>query len=187
MVYLISQAVAYGPKSAMVGLFGVISGFVFYMMTTSIGLAAFFKSFPAAFDTLKLFGAIYLLWLAFRSTRAKPLFNVKVIETAIPSNRSVFRNGMITNILNPKVALIFIAIIPQFLENEIGNIALQSIVLGNVMISISFIINTTIIILVSKFGKILRLNSQIFTVQNWIIATIFTAFAVSMIWDLGRT
>jgi threonine/homoserine/homoserine lactone efflux protein len=134
MIYLISRSVCQGRNAGLMSLLGIIPGFVVHMLAASIGLSAIFLSVPFAYELLKWCGAVYLLWIAARSP-----FEPRKLSPDSP--RKLFLMGFITSVLNPKVAVFYLALFPQFIEPYRGSVFLQSITLGLIQITVSFSVN----------------------------------------------
>lgn len=101
MIYLISRSISQGKIAGFISLGGVAVGFVFYMLCASFGITALVVAVPYAYDTIRIVGAIYLLWLAWKALRpnAAPIFSVK--DLSIDSPLKLFLMGFLTNLLNP--------------------------------------------------------------------------------------
>jgi threonine/homoserine/homoserine lactone efflux protein len=129
MVYIAANGVSRGTRAGLISALGVGFGAVFHAAFASVGISAFIASTEWAFDVLRIGGAVYLIWLGVKSFRNPPLqmTNMKVPTL---SGRDLFLRGLVTNILNPKVALFFIAFLPQFISPESENVAGQIFLLG---------------------------------------------------------
>jgi threonine/homoserine/homoserine lactone efflux protein len=132
MLYVISRSLGQGRRVGIVSALGIGSGTLVHTFVTAIGLSAVLLSVPIAFEVIKYAGAAYLAFLG-----ARMLLNSRSgasnpsSEAIAPSGLgTVFRQGVLTNVLNPKVALFFLAFLPQFVDPSKGTIALQIILLG---------------------------------------------------------
>src|SRR6201996_3026700 len=137
MIYLISRSITQGPVAGIVSLGGVALGFVFYMLCAAFGITALLFAVPYAYDALRFGGAAYLLWLGWQAVEpggGSP-FQVKTLKVDGP--RKLFAMGFVTTLLNPKIAMLYLALLPQFIDPAAGNVLGQSIVLGFVQIAIS--------------------------------------------------
>src|SRR5712672_1876292 len=116
MIYLISRSLTQGPAAGIVSLGGVALGFVFYMLCAAFGITALLLAVPFAYDALKLAGAAYLLWLAWQAIKpgGRSPFQVKSLPADPP--RKLFLMGLMTNLLNPKVAVLYLSLLPQFID-----------------------------------------------------------------------
>jgi threonine/homoserine/homoserine lactone efflux protein len=132
MLYVISRSLEQGRKAGVVSALGIGAGTLVHTMVAAVGLSALLLSVPIAFNLIRYAGALYLAYLGLRL-----LFAKRGKEQRIQPRRSnnfrlrdVFRQGLTTNVLNPKVALFFSAFLPQFVDHSTGSIVMQFILLG---------------------------------------------------------
>src|ERR1044072_1142955 len=130
MIYLISRSITQGPPAGIVSLGGVALGFVFYMLCAAFGITALLFAVPYAYDALRFAGATYLLWLAWQALKpnGRSPFQVKKLQTDGP--RKLFAMGFVTNLLNPKIAMLYLALLPQFIDSAGGSVLTQWLALG---------------------------------------------------------
>lgn len=116
MIYLISRSISQGKIAGFISLGGVAVGFVFYMLCASFGITALVVAVPYAYDTIRIVGAMYLLWLAWKALRpnAAPIFNIK--DLAVDSPLKLFLMGFLTNLLNPKIAIMYLSLLPRRIQ-----------------------------------------------------------------------
>lgn len=146
MTYLLSRSIVQGRAAGLYSLAGTLAGFVIYLALANLGLAAIFDLVPASYVGLKVAGAAYLFYLAWRSVRPG---RQGLDATALPARDSpwrLIRMGLITNSLNPKTAVIYMLIIPQFLRPGEGNVVAQGFMLGAVQIGVSMVVNAAIVL-----------------------------------------
>ncbi|MGX1006451.1 threonine/homoserine/homoserine lactone efflux protein [Bradyrhizobium japonicum] len=144
MIYLISRSITQGPAAGIVSLGGVALGFVFYMLCAAFGITALLLAIPFAYDALRFAGAGYLLWLAWQAVKPGGRSPFQVKQLAIDSPRKLFAMGFVTNLLNPKIAMLYLALLPQFIDPTAGSVLTQSVVLGAIQIAISVSVNAMI-------------------------------------------
>ncbi len=128
LMYLISRTLCQGRAAGIVSLAGTTSGLLFYAVATALGLTAVFVAVPVLFDVVRWVGAAYLLWLAWDAIRPQGsggLFARRDLPPIAP--RVLYRTGVLTSILNPKVALFYLALFPQFVDPARGSVLLQSL------------------------------------------------------------
>jgi threonine/homoserine/homoserine lactone efflux protein len=156
MMYLVSRSISQGRRAGLVSLAGTVVGFVIYMTMVNLGLAAMFVLVPALYVALKLAGAAYLLFLAWQTLRpgGRSLFD----QQALPSHSRgrLFRMGLLTNLLNPKAAIMYLALIPQFVAPAEGHVVLQGFVLGGVQICVSAAVNAVIVVAAGSIAVVLQ-------------------------------
>src|SRR6201987_4350619 len=144
MIYVISRSLTQGPAAGIVSLGGVALGFVFYMLCAAFGLTALLLAVPYAYDTLRFAGAAYLLWMSWQAVKPGGGSPFQVTKLAVDGPRKLFAMGFVTNLLNPKIAMLYLALLPQFIDPAQGSVLLQSLVLGTIQIAISVSVNATI-------------------------------------------
>src|ERR1700758_2900718 len=127
MVYLISRSITQGPAAGIVSLGGVALGFVFYMLCAAFGITALLLAVPYAYDALRFAGAAYLFWLAWQAIKPGGRSPFEVKQLAVDGPRKLFVMGFVTNLLNPKIAMLYLALLPQFIDPAAGNVFLQSV------------------------------------------------------------
>jgi threonine/homoserine/homoserine lactone efflux protein len=113
MIYLISRSITQGPAAGIVSLGGVALGFVFYMLCAAFGITALLFAVPYAYDALRLSGAAYLLWLAWQAVKPNGRSPFQVRDLKVDGPRKLFAMGFVTNLLNPKIAMLYLALLPQ--------------------------------------------------------------------------
>src|SRR5258708_15922412 len=144
MIYLISRSISQGSAAGMVSLGGVALGFVFYMLCAAFGITALLFAVPYAYDALRLGGALYLLWVAWQVLKPTGRSPFQVRELPVDGPRKLFAMGFLTNLLNPKIAMLYLALLPQFIDPAAGSVLTQSIVFGLIQIVISVSVNALI-------------------------------------------
>ena len=134
---------------------GVALGFVFYMLCAAFGITALLFAVPYAYDALRLRGAAYLLWLAWQALKpgGRSPFQVKTLKVDGP--RKLFAMGFVTNLLNPKIAMLYLALLPQFIDPLAGSVLVQSVVLGSIQIAISVSVNAMIALAAGSIARFL--------------------------------
>jgi threonine/homoserine/homoserine lactone efflux protein len=180
MIYLISRSILQGRKAGLISLGGVALGFVFYMLCAAFGITALVFAVPYAYDALRLTGAAYLLWLAWQALKpgGRSPFEVKALP--IDSPRRLFAMGLVTNLLNPKIAMLYLSLLPQFLDPGAGNVLTQSLVLGSTQIVISVSVNAIIAIMAGSIAAFLKARPSFALVQRWLMGTVLAALALRM-------
>jgi threonine/homoserine/homoserine lactone efflux protein len=180
MMYLISRSITQGPAAGIVSLGGVALGFVLYMLCAAFGITALLFAVPFAYDALRLAGAAYLLWLAWQAVRPGGRFPFQVRKLAIDSPRKLFVMGLVTNLLNPKIAMLYLALLPQFIDPAAGSVLAQSLVLGSIQIAISVSVNAVIALAAGVIALFLMQRPSWMLVQRWLMGTVLAGLAVRM-------
>lgn len=146
MMYLASRSIGQGRRAGLVSLAGTGVGFMIYMLMANLGLAMVFVAVPWLFVGFKAAGVAYLAWLAWKALRPGGAGVFEVRSLAGDGDWRLFRMGLLTNLLNPKVAIMYLTLIPQFIDPNRGNQVAQGITLGLLQIGISMAVNALIVI-----------------------------------------
>lgn len=154
MMYLVSRSLTQGRRAGFVSLGGVAAGFLVYLLATSVGLAVLFTTVPALFVVVKLAGAAYLLWLAWTMLRGSSNA-FRPSEGDHHSARRLFLMGMATCLLNPKIALLYVALLPQFVDPDRGGVWIQTLQLGVVQIAVAVAVNAAWVVAASHVAVLL--------------------------------
>ncbi len=186
MVYLISRSISQGPASGLVSLGGIALGFLFYVFCAAFGITALLFAVPYAYDVLRLAGAGYLLFLAWQALRpgGRSPFHVRDLPHDGP--RKLFAMGFLTSLLNPKIAVFYLALLPQFIDPAAGSVLLQSVLLGSIQIVVSVSVNTLITFAAGGIALFLRTRPFWSLAQRWLMGTLLAGFALRMAWEARR-
>jgi threonine/homoserine/homoserine lactone efflux protein len=185
MIYLISRSITQGPAAGIVSLGGVALGFVFYMLCAAFGITALLFAIPYAYDALRFAGAAYLLWLAWQALKpgGRSPFQVKKLQ--VDSPRKLFAMGFVTNLLNPKIAMLYLALLPQFIDPA-DSVLTQSLALGAIQIAISVSVNAMIALAAGSIALFLGTRPIWLLLQRWLMGTVLAGLAVKMAFEARR-
>lgn len=186
MVYLISRSICQGRTAGLISLGGVALGFVFYMLCAAFGITALVLAVPYAYDTIRIVGALYLLWLAWQAVRPGGRSPFQVRNLAADSPSKLFLMGFLTNLLNPKIAVMYLSLLPQFIDPANGSILGQALVLGTVQIVISVFVNAMIAISAASIAVFLTRRPTFALVQRSVMGTVLAGLAVRMATEARR-
>jgi threonine/homoserine/homoserine lactone efflux protein len=183
MIYLISRSLSQGWRAGAVSLVGTVTGFVFYVVSAAFGLTAIAFAVPFLYEAIKYVGAAYLLWLAFDAVR--PGGSSPFVTRQIPpaGARKLFMMGFVTNLLNPKVALFYLALLPQFVDAARGAVLTQHLVLGATQITISAIVNFTFILMADGIAAFFARNQFWLAVQRYLMGAVLAGLALRLAFD----
>ncbi|MFV3314413.1 LysE family translocator [Pseudomonas sp. NY15374] len=181
MVYLISRSICQGRIAGLISLGGVAMGFVFYMLCAALGITALVMAVPYAYDALRIGGALYLLYLAWQALKPGGRSPFQVRDLPADSPRRLFMMGFLTNLLNPKIAVMYLSLMPQFIEPGHGSVLLQSLVLGSTQIVISVTVNAIIALMAGSIAVFLAGRPLWQQAQRWLMGTVLAALAVRML------
>lgn len=181
MVYLTSRAISQGRMAGMISLVGVALGFVCYLVASGLGLVALFKAVPMTYQVVRVAGAFYLGYLAWNMLKPKGVSPFEARELAPHSPLRLFTMGLVTNVLNPKIALMYSALIPQFIDTTTGSTLQQFIQLGLVQISIAVTVNGLIVLAAAKVSAFLTQRPSAMRIQRWVAGSVLGVFAVDIL------
>ena len=180
MLYLVSRSITQGRTAGFVSLLGVAAGFLVYLAAAAAGLATAFVAVPAAYTVLKLAGAAYLLHLAWQAVRpgGSSVFAVRELPTDPPHR--LFLMGLITNLLNPKIAVLYVSLLPQFIDPTRGPVAVQSLLLGLTQITVALTVNALIVTFAGGLATSLEARPFWLRTQRLLMGTVLGALAVQL-------
>lgn len=186
MIYLVSRSICQGPVAGLISLGGVALGFFFYMLASALGITVLVMAVPYAYDALKLAGAAYLAYLAWQAIKPGGRSPFQVRELPKDSPKRLFLMGLVTNLLNPKVAVLYLSLLPQFIDPARGSVFVQFIMLGLIQIAVSLTGNGLIALTAGSIATFLGRRPLWMVVQRWMMATVLTALAVRMATEAQR-
>lgn len=186
MIYLVSRSISQGHLAGLISLCGVVLGFVIYMLCATFGITALLFAVPYAYDALRFGGAAYLLYLAWQSLRPGGRSPFQVHELASDRPRKLFAMGFLTSLLNPKIAMFYLALLPQFIDPAAGSVLAQSLMLGGIQIVISGSVNALIVFTAGGIALFLRTRPLWSVVQRWLMGTVLAGLAVKMATEAQR-
>ncbi|QTF08838.1 LysE family translocator [Brenneria izadpanahii] len=186
MIYLVSRSICQGRIAGLISLGGVALGFIFYMLCAAFGLTALVIAVPYAYDAIRFAGVIYLLWLAWQAIRPGGHAVFQLRDLPKDSPRKLFLMGLFTNLLNPKAAVLYLSLLPQFIDPAKGSVFAQSVTLGFTQISISVFVNALIAIAAGSIANFLMRHPKWGVFQRWMMGTILASLAVKMATEARR-
>ncbi|MBV2156273.1 LysE family translocator [Kitasatospora sp. SUK 42] len=186
MIYLVSRSIAQGRRAGLVSLLGVATALLVYLVAVTAGVAAVFSVVPALYTMIKLAGAGYLLWLAWKAV--KPGGTAVFAPQQLPPDppRRLFAMGFLTCLLNPKIAIMYISLLPQFVAPERGHVALQSLVLGLVQIAIAVTVNGLIAMGAGGIAGFLGRRPVWLRIQRYVMGTVLGGLALHIATDRAK-
>ncbi|MDI1345004.1 MAG: LysE family translocator [Pseudolabrys sp.] len=185
MIYMISRAITQGRVAGLISLAGVVVGFIFYMLCAAFGITAIVFAVPYAYDAMRFAGVIYLLWLAFDAVRPGGRSPFQLRKLPIASRKRLFTMGLLTNLFNPKIAIFYLALLPNFIDPT-GSVLLQSLTLGTLHIVISITLNTIIACAAGSIAGFLAVRPGWLLAQRWVMGTMLGALAVNIALEKSR-
>ncbi|HYI49369.1 MAG TPA: LysE family translocator [Allosphingosinicella sp.] len=179
MTFIVASAARGGRRGGVIAALGVGTGALVHILAAVLGLSAILASSQAAFDAIKWAGAAYLLWLAISLIRAGPASAVDGPQPQTPG-WPLFRAAMLVNILNPKVALFFLAFLPQFVDPAAAMPAIQILCLGLWFDFAGTLVNIAVALAAAGAANRLRHIAWLGKAARWIAATAMGALAVQL-------
>jgi threonine/homoserine/homoserine lactone efflux protein len=178
MVYLVSRSLCQGRAAGLTSLGGVALAFVLYMLCAAFGITALLFAVPYAYDALRLTGVVYLLWLAWQALKpgGRSPFEVRALPSDSP--RKLFAMGFVTSLLNPKIAIFYLSLLPQFIDPRHGSVLAQSLALGGIQIAISVTVNATAVITAGSIAAFLAGRPAWLVLQRWMMGTVLAGLAI---------
>ncbi|WP_339881673.1 LysE family translocator [Polaribacter vadi] len=177
-VFVLTQSIVNGKKFGLATVFGLISGCLVHTTLLAFGVSAILKESENLFFAIKLFGAIYLLYLAYKVYKSDATIILSNEYVAKKTTTQLFKQGFIMNVLNPKVSIFFLALFPGFLFSDTISTVLQFYVLGFIFMAVSLIIFSTIAILAGTISEKIKENKKIGFYLKWMQIVVFVVIAV---------
>jgi threonine/homoserine/homoserine lactone efflux protein len=177
-IFVLTQSIVNGKKFGLATVFGLMSGCLVHTTLLAFGVSAIIKESENLFTGIKIFGAIYLLFLAYKVYKADASITFSEENTSKKTTRKLFKEGFIMNVLNPKVSIFFLAFFPGFLFSDTLNTVFQFYVLGIIFMLVSLVIFSTIAILAGKISENIKGNNKIGYYLKWTQIVVFILIAV---------
>lgn len=182
VLYLVSRTLAQGRAAGFVSLAGTSSGFLLHVLAAAFGLSALLAAVPFAYDTIRIAGALYLAWLAWTTWRAPDAPASVAVKDAVPPAK-LYRQGFMTAILNPKVAMFQLALFPQFVDPSRGSVLAQSLILGATQIVVALVGDTLFIFAAASMRRFFTGRPGWGRWSKKLLATVFGALAARLVLD----
>lgn len=156
--YVLARSLAGGRREGIQSSLGTFVGGLFHVFAAALGVSAILAASAVAFHTVKYAGAAYLVWLGIRMIRTRN--SELTVTVAAPPSRNAFRQGILTEALNPKTALFFLSFIPQFISAPVGHIFLQFVVLGAISVTLNTTADLVVVLLAAPLEQKLKHNAR---------------------------
>ena len=180
MVYVLARSVGQGRKAGIVSALGVSVGILVHTSAAALGLSALLMSSAFAYTAVKYLGAVYLIYLGVRIVLSKDTGSLSTLQQA--SLKRIFSQGVLTNVLNPKIALFFLAFLPQFVDVSSGQVAWQILTLGIIFNVIGTLWHIALASLAGSAGSWLRKRPSFSYIQKWFTGSILIALGIRVAW-----
>lgn len=177
-IYVLVQSITYGKSYGLATVCGLIAGCIIHTTLLALGVSAIIATNTSLFFVIKLFGALYLLYLAYKVLKSDGQIQLDSNVAPRKSLKALFVQGFFMNVLNPKVTIFFLAFFPGFLFSETMNTIWQFYILGGVFMLVSFIIFSAIALLAGQI-KIYTLNHKnSVSVLKWLQILVFIGITI---------
>ena len=188
MIYILSRTIAQGQRVGLASSLGVCAGALVHVVAAALGLSAILATSAVAFAVVKAVGAIYLFYLGVQALWSQGTQFALDAESSAPvSVWRAFRQGMLVDILNPKVAIFFMAFLPQFIRAEAGPAALQTVVLGLLVILVAIVVEGLFVLAAARVTGIFRNNQQLSVWLDRVLGTILLGLGIRLMLSQHRT
>lgn len=178
-IFVLTQSALYGRKAGILVTLGLCTGLVVHTAAVALGVAAIFKASALAFNIVKFVGVVYLLYLAWGAYRASAS-NIEGEGDATLKGVQLYYRGVLMNITNPKVAIFFLAFLPQFADPANGSITLQMLMLGGVFMIAALLTFGCISLAAGFLGGWLKESDRAQVILNRIAGTVFVGLALKL-------
>ncbi len=179
VLYIVGRSLSQGRGAGVVSALGIAAGCLFHVAAAAGGLSALIVASPLAFDAVRYAGAAYLVWLGVQALRGGGA--ALAVATLAPTPLgAIFRQGVLTNVLNPKVALFFLAFLPQFADPARGPVWLQVVALGLIFIFNGTLVCLGYVLVAAKLGDWLKSRYAVATWLNRATGALFLALGLRL-------
>ena len=177
-IFVLMQSVVHGKKYGLATIVGLMTGCIIHTVFLALGVSTIIKNNSFIFFGIKLFGALYLFFLAYKVFKSSSVISISTDKIEKKSPVQLFKVGFIMNVLNPKVTLFFLALFPGFLFSESLSLSVQFFILGALFIVVSFIVFSVIAILGGAISKEIKKSKNIGIWLKWLQIVVFVSIAV---------
>ena len=179
MIFVITNGLTRGTKASIAAAFGTTSGVSFHMLCAAFGLAIIMKTSAIAFRVVKFAGAAYLIYLAIKTVINKDDFVADGFSTE-KSQNSIFLQGFLINILNPKLSIFFLAFLPQFLSPNKLSVTSQTLLLGSIFMSMTIVLFIAYGVFASALRRKVLQSPKILKTIKWCFGSVFMGLGVRL-------
>ncbi|NCT17197.1 MAG: lysine transporter LysE [Flavobacteriaceae bacterium CG_4_8_14_3_um_filter_34_10] len=177
-IFVFTQSVTNGSSYGIATTAGLISGCILHTTLVAFGISAIIMASEGVFLGIKIAGACYLLYLAYQVYKAGNTLMITSEEAVKKSHMQLYKQGVIMNILNPKVSLFFLAFFPAFLWDKEGNTIVQFYILGLLFMGISFVVFSSIALLSGRISTFLQQKKNSGVFFKWLQIIVFIGIAI---------
>jgi threonine/homoserine/homoserine lactone efflux protein len=179
MLYIISRSTGQGRSAGVVSCLGIATGGLLQTTAVTLGISGFFLVVPIAYDIIKYVGAAYLVYLGIRFILSHEEMQTSSYDRKADFRKAFFQ-GSLTTLLNPKVALFYVAFLPQFVDPTRGHVPLQLLILGLLFNITSLAVDTSVALLASLLGTWLKRRSRAEKLIHWLTGSLLVGLGVRL-------
>lgn len=179
MLFCLGQGAKSGAGAGVAAAFGIAGGAFLHSLAAGLGLAAIISASPVAFEVIRWAGVAYLVVLAVKAFVSPPL-SLQPAGVAAAHRLSAFRDGVLVCLLNPKIALFMLALVPQFVDPERGSVLGQFLVFGLILNTGGTVINVLVGVFAGRMGDLLARNARLARVMQWLTGAVFIGLAAKL-------
>ena len=186
-MYIITRSISQGQTAGFYSVLGITSGILVHTLLAALGLSVLLANSPTAFMVVKYIGAAYLCYLGLKMLLSKNSIanslskDERTIDKQNVDSWQIYKQGVLTNVLNPKVALFFLAFFPQFIDSSYAYGMLSFLMLGLTFATTGFIWCLCLALLAARFSTRLRENPSIETILNRISGVVFVGLGIKLL------
>ncbi len=185
MALFLSRTLAGGRGQGFAAQAGANAGLVVHTFAAALGLSALLAASAEAYEAVKIAGALYLMWLAYRALRHGTALKLKA-GAGGGGLSGAFLNGLAINLMNPKIVLFFVTFLPQFIDASDAHASAKLFALGFGLIAITTLVNAAVILVAGRFVAAARANPRALRLFDYAFAALMSAFALRLAWSRGR-
>lgn len=178
ILYVMSQSITRGSRYGIATTLGQIGGLIFHLLLFAFGISSLIIGSELIFTTVKVLGAIYLFWLSYKVYHASDILVCEDKKDAEKSFMGFVRQGLLMNVMNPKVMMFFLALFPTFISESAGSVEVQVFTLGIVFITQTLVVFSTVSIIASQLTDALKNNHIFNSFLKWMQIVVFTGLGI---------
>lgn len=179
VLFIITQAAAHGRKAGLMCVLGGVTGMLVLTGLVAVGLAGLLAASPIAFNIVKWSGAAYLIYIGVRTLLDKNAIRFEQ-RAERASLSKLYTQGLITALLNPKLAIFFAAFLPQFVDPSSGNVAMQIVLLGLIFSAIGLTSDSSYALLAGSAGEWLKRQPRAINALRWVSGSVFVGLGLRL-------
>lgn len=186
MLLIATRSATHGRAAGIATYLGIATGSYCHALALALGLSQLFLMVPGAYDIVRYLGAIYLLYLAWQAFSSSHKDKVSRRQSVVYSSWTMYRQGLFTNILNPKMALFFLALFPQFLDPMRGSVGIQVMALATILNIIGFVVNGSVVLISARAKSFLHSDGRSQRIAKYLTGVVFAGLAARLAFDGQR-